>query len=72
MLVKFERYLTPSSRMANIPRPINIKGDVLLNSYNSQSNGFVQRLNVQPDEILTSRNKDRVGFSTKAEEIIVW
>ena len=66
MLAKFERYLTPSSSMANIPRPINIKGDVLLNSYNSQSNGFVQRLNVQPDEILTSRNKDRVGFSTKS------
>lgn len=66
MLTKFERYLVPNARMANIPSVTNLKADMIYNSITDKTSGLAQRLNVQPDEILTSRNKDRVGFNTKA------
>lgn len=66
MLAKFERYLTPNTRMANIPVAMNLKADTYYNNISNINNkGVQQRLNVQPDEILTSKNVERVGFSTK-------
>lgn len=66
MIGKFERYFTPSVRLANIPLPQNIKGDMIINASSSKGNGVTQRLNVQPDEILLSKNTERVGFHVKA------
>jgi hypothetical protein len=66
MLTKFERYIVPKARMGNIPTPINIKADMLYNNYLDKSNGVIQRLNVQPNEILTTKNKERIGFNTRA------
>ena len=66
MLAKFERYFVPNTRLANIPIPTNLKSDLVYNCYNDKSNGIAQRLNVQPNDILISKNKDRIGFSTKS------
>jgi hypothetical protein len=66
MLAKFERYFVPNTRLANIPIPTNLKSDLVYNCYNDKSNGIAQRLNVQPNDILISKNKERIGFSTKS------
>ena len=65
MLAKFERYLVPNPRMGNIPIPINLKADAVYSNFNNKSNGLAQRLNVQPNEILLSKNKERIGFTSK-------
>ena len=65
MLAKFERYLVPNARMGNIPASSNLKTDALYASFTDKSHGFAQRLNVQPQEIYCSQNKERVGFIQK-------
>ena len=45
--------------------PTNIKGDVFLSNINRSSPGLIQRLNVQPNDILISQNKERIGFHSR-------
>jgi hypothetical protein len=66
MLTKFERYFVQNSRMGNIPIAKNIKADAFYVNYLDKSNGVSQRLNVQPNEILTNKNKERIGFNCKS------
>lgn len=66
MLAKFEKYLQPAARSGNIKLPVNIKGDILLCNQNRLTPGMIQRLNVQPNDLFPSQNKQRIGIHTKA------
>ena len=51
--------------MGNIPIAKNIKADAFYVNYLDKSNGVSQRLNVQPNEILTNKNKETDNFEKK-------
>jgi len=65
MLQKFEKYLVPLPRMGNIKLPKTITAEVFLVNQNKMTPGLVQRVNVQPENILPSQNKNRIGFHSK-------
>lgn len=66
MLQKFEKYFIPINRMANMSKPTSFTAEVFLTNKNKVTPGIVQRLNVQPENLLPSQNKNRVGIHNKS------
>lgn len=59
---KFAKYLSSTQTRGNIKFPNSAKGDTFLCNSLNLSPGMQQRLNVQPDEVLLSKNKERIGI----------
>ncbi len=65
MLQKVEKSLQPASRMSNIKTPLNFVADQYLTNQRRLTAGIVQRLNVQPEKLLPSQNKSRIGINAR-------
>jgi len=60
--VKFEKYLSSDTTRGNLKLPNCLKGDIYLSNSSNMTPGIMQRLNVQPDDLLLSKNKNRIGI----------
>jgi len=62
--VKFDKYLTSLKRNGNIKFPNCVKGEIFLSNYSNLTTGILQRLNVQPEEVYITKNKERISLHT--------
>lgn len=65
MLQKIEKSILPVSRMGNMPQPTNFTADQFLTNQRRMTPGLAQRLNVQPENLLPSQNKSRIGIHAR-------
>lgn len=65
MLQKFEKSFLPATRMANMNTVTSFSTDQFLTNQRRLSAGLAQRLNVQPENLLPSQNKNRIGVHAR-------
>jgi len=65
MLQKLEKSFQPAQRMANMKSPMNFTADQFLVNQRKMTVGLAQRLNVQPENLLPSQNKSRIGVHVR-------
>ena len=65
MLTKFQKYINPVAVPGNIKLPNSIKGDIFLTNQSRLTSGLIQRLNVQPENLYITDNKERVGIHSR-------
>ena len=65
MLQKVEKSLLPPTIMANTQTVSSFSADQYLTNQRRLSAGLAQRLNIQPENLLPSQNKSRIGIHAR-------